>query len=160
MVRRLVTLAVAALAASAFSIVAAASTSAATNTNVTISSSGCGGSFFCYRPSTVSVPNDSMVTWTDNSSSPRDGRFIEIVGTYAPRSDPSVVKIDSAKALTGTLFTVNGYRGCSHACRYCFARPTHEYLDFHSGADFDTPLWQKDCEGRLGDVSDEPAAFP
>jgi DNA repair photolyase len=37
-------------------------------------------------------------------------------------------------------FTVNGYRGCSHACRYCFARPTHEYLDFDSGKDFDTQV--------------------
>ena len=37
-------------------------------------------------------------------------------------------------------FTVNGYRGCSHACRYCFARPTHEYLDFDSGADFDNEV--------------------
>lgn len=36
--------------------------------------------------------------------------------------------------------TVNAYRGCSHACRYCFARPTHEYLDFDSGADFDTQV--------------------
>jgi DNA repair photolyase len=37
-------------------------------------------------------------------------------------------------------YTVNGYRGCSHACRYCFARPTHEYLDFDSGKDFDTQV--------------------
>lgn len=37
-------------------------------------------------------------------------------------------------------YTVNGYRGCSHACRYCFARPTHEYLDFDSGADFDSQV--------------------
>ncbi|MFN6542357.1 Rv2578c family radical SAM protein [Mycolicibacterium nivoides] len=37
-------------------------------------------------------------------------------------------------------YTVNGYRGCSHACRYCFARPTHEYLDFDSGTDFDTQV--------------------
>ncbi len=37
-------------------------------------------------------------------------------------------------------FTVNGYRGCSHACRYCFARPTHEYLDFDPGQDFDTQV--------------------
>ncbi|MBX7434053.1 Rv2578c family radical SAM protein [Mycobacterium sp. Y57] len=37
-------------------------------------------------------------------------------------------------------FTVNGYRGCSHACRYCFARPTHEYLEFDSGRDFDTQV--------------------
>ncbi|HUO37085.1 MAG TPA: Rv2578c family radical SAM protein [Mycobacterium sp.] len=37
-------------------------------------------------------------------------------------------------------YTVNGYRGCSHACRYCFARPTHEYLEFDSGRDFDTQI--------------------
>jgi DNA repair photolyase len=37
-------------------------------------------------------------------------------------------------------FTVNGYRGCSHACRYCFARPTHEYLDMNPGADFDSQV--------------------
>jgi small subunit ribosomal protein S16 len=34
-----------------------------------------------------------------DSHSPRDGRFIEILGTYAPRSEPSAVKIDNAKAL-------------------------------------------------------------
>lgn len=37
-------------------------------------------------------------------------------------------------------FTVNTFRGCSHACRYCFARPTHEYLDLDPGHDFDTQL--------------------
>lgn len=37
-------------------------------------------------------------------------------------------------------YTVNGYRGCSHACRYCFARPTHEYLDLNCGKDFDTEI--------------------
>ena len=34
-------------------------------------------------------------------------------------------------------FTINPYRGCSHACTYCFARPTHEYLGLGIGADFD-----------------------
>ncbi|GAB2682757.1 hypothetical protein GCM10027271_50500 [Saccharopolyspora gloriosae] len=34
-------------------------------------------------------------------------------------------------------WTINPYRGCSHACRYCFARSTHTYLDFDSGHDFD-----------------------
>ena len=34
-----------------------------------------------------------------DSRSPRDGRFIEIVGTYEPRAEPSVVKIDNDKAL-------------------------------------------------------------
>jgi DNA repair photolyase len=37
-------------------------------------------------------------------------------------------------------YTVNGYRGCSHACRYCFARPTHEYLEFDAGKDFDSQI--------------------
>ena len=34
-------------------------------------------------------------------------------------------------------WTVNPYRGCSHACVYCFARNTHTYLDLDAGADFD-----------------------
>jgi DNA repair photolyase len=34
-------------------------------------------------------------------------------------------------------FTINPYRGCSHACTYCFARPTHEYLGLDGGEDFE-----------------------
>jgi DNA repair photolyase len=34
-------------------------------------------------------------------------------------------------------WTINAYRGCSHACVYCFARPTHEYLGLGIGDDFD-----------------------
>lgn len=45
-----------------------------------------------------------------------------------------------AAAMLPFRFTVNGYRGCAHACRYCFARPTHEYLDFDPGADFDSQI--------------------
>jgi DNA repair photolyase len=37
-------------------------------------------------------------------------------------------------------WTVNPYRGCSHACTYCFARPTHEYLDFDAGRDFEREI--------------------
>lgn len=48
-------------------------------------------------------------------------------------------KIPSA-AMLPFQYTVNGYRGCSHACRYCFARPTHEYLDLNCGNDFDTQI--------------------
>ncbi|MFJ3383960.1 MULTISPECIES: Rv2578c family radical SAM protein [unclassified Curtobacterium] len=36
--------------------------------------------------------------------------------------------------------TINPYRGCSHACVYCFARPTHTYLEFDGGADFDQQI--------------------
>ncbi len=48
-------------------------------------------------------------------------------------------KVPNAAALP-FQYTVNGYRGCSHACRYCFARPTHEYLEFNCGNDFDTQV--------------------
>jgi DNA repair photolyase len=34
-------------------------------------------------------------------------------------------------------FTINAYRGCRHACTYCFARPTHEYLGMGIGEDFE-----------------------
>ncbi|GAA4596825.1 Rv2578c family radical SAM protein [Planotetraspora phitsanulokensis] len=37
-------------------------------------------------------------------------------------------------------WTINPYRGCSHACTYCFARKTHEYLDLGSGEDFDSKI--------------------
>ena len=37
-------------------------------------------------------------------------------------------------------FTINAYRGCSHACTYCFARPTHTYLDLDADHDFDTKI--------------------
>jgi len=35
-------------------------------------------------------------------------------------------------------WTLNPYRGCQHACTYCFARGTHEYLGYDSGRDFET----------------------
>ncbi len=37
-------------------------------------------------------------------------------------------------------WTINPYRGCSHACVYCFARPTHTYLDFDAGRDFEKEI--------------------
>lgn len=45
-----------------------------------------------------------------------------------------------AQAMLPFNYTVNAYRGCSHACRYCFARPTHEYLELDCGSDFDTQV--------------------
>lgn len=37
-------------------------------------------------------------------------------------------------------FSVNPYRGCIHACAYCYARPTHQYLGFGAGTDFDRKI--------------------
>jgi DNA repair photolyase len=40
-------------------------------------------------------------------------------------------------------WSVNPYRGCQHACAYCYARPYHEYLGMGAGTDFDTKLVAK-----------------
>jgi DNA repair photolyase len=37
-------------------------------------------------------------------------------------------------------WTINPYRGCTHACCFCFARPTHKYLDFNAGRDFEREI--------------------
>jgi DNA repair photolyase len=46
-------------------------------------------------------------------------------------------------------WTINPYRGCGHACRYCFARKTHTYLDLDSGHDFDSKIIVKINAGAL-----------
>ena len=46
-------------------------------------------------------------------------------------------------------WTVNPYRGCSHACVYCFARKTHSYLDLDTGLDFDTQIVVKTNAAEL-----------
>jgi len=48
-------------------------------------------------------------------------------------------KVPAASAMP-FRWTVNPFRGCTHACVYCFARPTHEYLDLDAGRDFETQV--------------------
>ena len=45
--------------------------------------------------------------------------------------------------------SVNPYRGCEHGCIYCFARPTHEYLGFSAGLDFESKIMVKEDAPEL-----------
>src|SRR4030095_13474994 len=47
--------------------------------------------------------------------------------------------------------SVNAYRGCEHGCIYCYARPTHEFLGFSSGLDFESRIMVKEDAPELLD---------
>lgn len=59
----------------------------------------------------------------------------------------------------GFSWTINPYRGCSHACVYCFARPTHEYLDLDMGTDFDTQIVVKTNTVELARAETAPGRW-
>ncbi len=60
-------------------------------------------------------------------------RFYEVVAKSALNRVPD-------RSAMPFRWTVNPYRGCSHACVYCFARPTHAFLGFNAGEDFEREI--------------------
>ena len=58
----------------------------------------------------------------------------------------------------GFRWSANPYRGCQTACAYCYARPTHEYLDLGAGTDFDTKIVVKrEAPALLRAAFDKPS---
>jgi DNA repair photolyase len=76
--------------------------------------------------------SDAVVRHFDSPEA-LDMRFYEVRAR-------SVLNRVPARSRMPFRWTINPYRGCSHACVYCFARPTHTYLGFDAGRDFEREI--------------------
>src|ERR1044071_7860012 len=82
---------------------------------------------------------ESLAYVRDDDAPPEDGTPRTIfmrdpTRTIIARNDSPDVGFDAS---------INPYRGCEHGCIYCYARPTHEYLGFSAGLDFETRIMVK-----------------
>ncbi|MBI2424373.1 MAG: PA0069 family radical SAM protein [Candidatus Hydrogenedentes bacterium] len=61
---------------------------------------------------------------------------------FLPDQSRSILSQNDSPDL-GFNYSVNPYRGCEHGCIYCYARPTHEYLGYSAGLDFESKIMYK-----------------
>jgi DNA repair photolyase len=71
------------------------------------------------------------------------------VPTYFLRDASRTIIARNASPDVGFDASLNPYRGCEHGCAYCYARPTHEYLGFSAGLDFETRIVVKEEAAEL-----------
>ena len=77
--------------------------------------------------------------------------------THLPETVDTKVYRDSSDSILAKnqspdvpfTYSLNPYRGCEHGCIYCYARPSHEYLGFSSGVDFESRIVVKENAPRL-----------
>jgi DNA repair photolyase len=75
----------------------------------------------------------------------------------APEPPPTEIHVDAARTIiarndspdVGFSQSINPYRGCEHGCIYCYARPSHSYLDLSPGRDFETQIFYKPNAAEL-----------
>jgi DNA repair photolyase len=84
--------------------------------------------------SAVFVPDEELGFDDDVAPDPRTTYLRDASRTALAHNQSPDVGFDAS---------INPYRGCVHGCAYCYARPTHEYLGFSSGLDFETKILVK-----------------
>jgi DNA repair photolyase len=67
---------------------------------------------------------------------------------YLPDHSKGIVTENDSPDV-GFRYSINPYRGCSHGCSYCYARPTHEFLGLNAGLDFETKIFVKESAPEL-----------
>lgn len=68
--------------------------------------------------------------------------------TVTPLASRSILSRNDSPDIPFTL-SINPYQGCEHGCIYCYARPSHAYLDLSPGLDFETRLFAKTNAAEL-----------
>jgi DNA repair photolyase len=85
---------------------------------------------------------DSLTLEPSDDGWYRDEIIENLTETVLPDRARSVITSNDSPDV-GFDVSINPYRGCSHGCVYCFARPTHAYLGLSPGLDFETKLFYK-----------------
>lgn len=80
---------------------------------------------------------------------PRDQDAPADVAPQFYRDTSRSVLAENSSPDVGFRFSLNPYRGCEHGCSYCYARPSHEYLGFSAGLDFERRIMVKDDAPEL-----------
>ena len=106
-------------------------------------------------------PDDEHLEWDTEYLQQRHDRRIE----YIADNSKSIISENDSPDIP-FRYSLNPYRGCGHACPYCYARPSHELLGFNAGLDFETKIVVKhDAPELLRDFlakdswNPEPIAF-
>jgi len=83
-----------------------------------------------------------FIDYDDENIERYDDEEVKVPTTYYFDDTKTILAKNDSPDL-GFDHSINPYRGCEHGCIYCYARPSHEYLGFSAGLDFETKIMVK-----------------
>lgn len=94
------------------------------------------------RGTSENPANRFAALWTSREQEWTDPEDPAPTTTFLPDASRTILAHNDSPDV-GFDTSMNPYRGCEHGCIYCYARPTHEYLGFSAGLDFETKILVK-----------------